>query len=90
MNKKTNGRVLERILNPVSSSLNEAAARKLIGIKADRKAQTHVADLAQKCNEGMLTPGERHEYEAYVMASEVVAILQAKARIFLSRLDQPA
>jgi hypothetical protein len=88
MTKTTNGRVLERLLEPVSSSLNEDAARKLIGLKADRKTQALVAELARKCNEGELTPEERHDYETYVMAGEFIAILQAKARILLSRRDR--
>src|ERR1700687_476278 len=89
MTKITNGRVLERILDPVSSSLNDEAARKLIGLKADRKVQARVAKLARKCDEGELTQDERAEYEMYVMAGEVIAILQAKARIHLARRSQP-
>ena len=65
--------------------LNEDAARKLIGLKADRKARARIAVLAEKCNEGELTPDERHEYETCVMAGEFIAILQAKARILLAR-----
>lgn len=90
MSKTTNGRILERILDPVSSSLNEEAAQKLIGLKADRKAQARVAALARKCNEGELTPDERDEYEIYVMAGEFIAILQAQARILLAGRGQPA
>jgi len=90
MSKTTEGRILERILEPVSSSLNDEAARKLIGLKADRKTQARVAKLAEKCNEGDLTPEERREYEMYVMAGHFVAILQAKARLLLSRRGQPA
>lgn len=81
MPKTSNGRILDRLLEPVSSSLNDEAARKLIGLKADRKAQVRVARLARKCNEGELTPEERAEYEMYVMAGDFVAILQAKARL---------
>ena len=90
MTKIANGRVLERLLEPVSSSLNDEAARKLIGIKADRRAQMRVAELARKCNEGELTAEERDEYETYIMAGEFIAILQAKARILLARRHQPA
>ena len=85
MTKISNGRIFERILSPVSSSLNEEAARKLIGLKADRKAQARVARLARKCNDGTLTPNERTEYETYVLAGEFVAVLQAQARIQLAR-----
>ncbi len=90
MSKTTNGRVLERLLEPVSSSLNEEAARKLVRLKADRKAQARVAKLARKCNNGDLTHDERAEYETYVLAGELVAILQAQARILLARRGQPA
>jgi hypothetical protein len=88
--KRTNGHILERILEPVSSSLNEEAARKLIGLKADAKARARVNELARKCNEGELTAKERAEYETCVFAGELIAILQAKARLLLSRRRQPA
>ena len=86
---KTNGRLLDRILEPVSSSLNEEAARKLIGLKADSRTQARVAKLADKCNEDTLTPRERREYEMYVMVGHIIALLQAKARILLARREQP-
>jgi hypothetical protein len=89
MSKVTNGRLLDRILEPVSSSLNEEAARKLIHLKADRKTQARVAKLADKCNEGELTPRERREYEMYVMLGHIIALLKAKARIILGRREQP-
>jgi hypothetical protein len=88
MIKAANGHVLERILEPVSGSLNEEAARKLIGLRADRKSRARVSQLARKCNKGALTAEERAEYEAYVMAGELIAILQAKARLLLVRRGQ--
>jgi len=88
MIKTSQTQLLERILDPVSSSLNEDAAKKLIGLKADRRSQARVATLARKCNEGELSVEERSEYETYVLAGELVAILQAKARRFLERNRQ--
>ena len=41
--------------------------------------------LACKCNEGELTPAERYEYERYVTAGNLIAILQAKARLLLTK-----
>jgi hypothetical protein len=90
MKKRSNGMLLERILQPVSSSLNEEAARKMLGLKADRKIQARVAKLADKCNEGELTSEERWEYETYLLANHVVAILKAQARILLARKGQLA
>jgi len=85
MKSNANDMLLDRLLEPVSSSLNTEAARKLVNLKADRKAQARVAKLAQKCNEGELTPKERREYELYLTANHFIAILQAKARIILAR-----
>ena len=90
MPKLANENMLERILEPVSASLNEEAARKLINIKPDNKVQARVSELANKCNEGELTPEERAEYEIYVLAGEFVAILKAKARLLLARAHQHA
>jgi hypothetical protein len=60
MKKNANGLLLDRMLEPVSSALNAEAARKIFALKADRKTQARVSKLADKCNEGELTPEERH------------------------------
>jgi hypothetical protein len=90
MRKKLNRLFLDRILEPVSSSLNEEAARRILALKADRKTQARVTKLADRCNEGELTPEERREYEMYLMANHFIAILKAKARMLLARKGQPA
>jgi hypothetical protein len=45
-------------------------------------------ELAQKCNEGQLTPEEREEYETSIRFGNFIAILQAKSRAFLKRHRQ--
>jgi hypothetical protein len=82
--KTTATRVLDRLLDPVGRCLSRRAARELAALRADDEAQAHVRELAEKCNEGTLSAEERAEYEAYVMAANVVAILQAKARARLT------
>lgn len=77
--------LLERLLEPVSRSLNSEASKELMKLKADAKTQARVDELARKCNEGELTPSEKSEYERYVTVGNLVAILQAKARLILSR-----
>jgi len=84
MNRRTGPPVLERLLAPVSRSLNVEAARKLVRLKADAKSQARVDKLARKCNEGELTPREQAEYERYVTAGNLIAILQAQARLILA------
>ena len=80
-------RVLDRLLDPVGRCLSAKAARALTGLRADAEAQTRVRALAEKCNEGTLSPEERAEYEAAVMAANIVAILQAKARARLASVS---
>jgi hypothetical protein len=88
MKRTMNGHAVAELLEPVSSALNEEAARKLIGLRANARTQARVSRLARKCNEGRLTAEERDEYEMYVLAGEFIAILQAKARLLLARPGQ--
>jgi hypothetical protein len=76
--------LLEQMLEPIASSLNQDAAKKLLGIKANAKVQRRVAELARKCNEGELTPQEAAEYERYIAFADFIAILKAKARLLLA------
>ncbi|MHB1426878.1 MAG: hypothetical protein ACYC3I_27290 [Gemmataceae bacterium] len=80
----TTTHLLDRLLDPVGRCLSRRAARELAGLRADDEVQAHVRELAEKCNEGTLSAEERAEYEAYVMAANIVAILQAKARVRLT------
>src|SRR5438309_5678056 len=73
--------VLERLLEPVTRSLNLDAAKKLVRLKADAKVQARVAKLARKYNEGAMTAEEAIEYDRYIAFADFVAVLQAKARL---------
>lgn len=80
--------VLERMLEPITRSLNVDAAKKLVRLKADAKVQARVAKLARKCNEGELTAEEAAEYDRYIAFADFIAILQAKARLLLTKKSQ--
>ena len=77
--------VLERLLGPISQCFSPDGARALAEMRADAVAQARIEELAEKCNEGQLTPEERREYETYVHAGNVIAILQARARLQLKQ-----
>ena len=77
--------ILDRLLEPISRSLNPASAKALAEMEADPVAAERVAVLAEKCNEGTLSPVEQREYETYVYAGNLIAILKAKARLYLKR-----
>lgn len=82
---RSDSAAIERLLAPVSESLNVQAARRLVRLKADRATQARIDTLAQKANEGELTATERAEYERLVTAGNLIAILQAQARLILAR-----
>ena len=77
--------VLDEMLEPVSRCFGLETARVLVGLRASEQTRTRVEALAGKCNEGQLTAEERAEYEAYVQASTLIGILQAKARRVLAQ-----
>ena len=77
--------VLDEMLEPVSHCFGLETARALAGLRVSERTQARVEELAEKCNEGQLTPDERAEYEAYVQASTLIGILQAKARRVLAQ-----
>ena len=76
--------VLDDILEPVTNAFSRDVAQALVNIRAGETAQARMADLAAKCNEGLLTPAEQVEYESYVHAVDMVSVLQAKARVWLT------
>ena len=71
---------LDRMLEPVSNCLTPEVARRLVQVRADPELQARIDDLADRCTEGTLTAEEKREYETYVRAGNLIAILQAKAR----------
>ena len=76
--------LLDRMLDPFGRALSPEAARQLADLRADPASQRRMDELAERGNEGTLTPDERAEYEAYVTAATLIAVLQSKARAVLS------
>jgi hypothetical protein len=93
--RKTNGRangnasLSKRLLDDIGRCLSPAVARRIIEIRADAATEVRVAELAEKCNEGLLTDAERAEYESFISTSNFIAILQAKARALLAQHGKP-
>lgn len=75
---------MDRLLNPFRDFLTPAVARRIVKLRADAETQARIDELADKSKEGELTAEERREYESFVRAINLVAILQSKARTALS------
>jgi len=71
---------MDRVLDPLASSLNEEAARSILESHIDPEIQARVAVLAERANEGLLTPEERDEYLSYVEAADLLTIFKLKAK----------
>jgi len=71
---------LDRVLDPLADCLNGEAARRLLALSIDPAIQARVEVLAERANEGELTPEERSEYLSYIEAADFLAIFKLKAR----------
>jgi hypothetical protein len=77
--------LLGRVMEPLSRCLTPAAAKEILSLKAEEMALRRISELASRCGAGTLTPEEQAEYQLFVEVGDLVALLQAKARRFLSQ-----
>jgi hypothetical protein len=80
---RSEGTLLDGLLEPFGACLTPEVAQRLVNLQANETVLVRVEELADKCNEGTLTPNERAEYESYVQVNHVMTMLKAKARKFL-------
>jgi hypothetical protein len=71
---------LTKILDPVARCFTPEVAKRVVELRPDPAVQARIEELAEKCNEGTITPEEVAEYDAYIQAMDVVAVLQKQAR----------
>ena len=76
---------LAKILDPVVACFTREVAQQVAALQAPPEIAERIAELAEKCNEGVLTPEETAEYDAYIRAMDLVAVLQHQARALLAR-----
>jgi hypothetical protein len=75
--------VLDRMLDPLSRCLDAESAKRVLELTIDPVVQARVDVLAEQANEGLLTPEERAEYEAYINTDDLISILKMKASRYL-------
>jgi hypothetical protein len=72
--------VLDSLLDPLSRCLDTGSARRVAEFRIAANVQERVDALGERANEGLLSDDERAEYEAFVNASDFIAILKLKAQ----------
>lgn len=80
---KRNSATLDRLVEPIVRTLTPEVAKAIVALRADPELQARMEELAEKRNEGKLTPEERDEYETNIRFGNFIAIIQAKARRML-------
>ena len=78
---------LDRIVDSLGECPTPETARRILGLKADRKLQDRVDYLASRSAEGTIAAEEQVEYGKYVSYGTFVAILKSKSRQLLA-VDQ--
>lgn len=73
-------RVLDDLLDPLSRCLDEESARRVAEFRIGPSVQARVDVLAGRASEGTLTGEERDEYDSFIDAADLIAILQIKAQ----------
>ena len=62
-------------------------AQRIVDLRLDDKSQKRVDELADKCNEGLLSPQELAEYDYYVRTINFISILQNSSRHRLQKVQ---
>lgn len=76
--------VFEQALDPFVECLTPEAARRIVALRADPADQARLDELAERANEGVLTPDERAEYEKFRAVFHMITLMQSKARRLLN------
>lgn len=77
---------LERVLDPAEPIFTAEGACRLVEMPPNEEKVARMEELADKANEGLLSPVERSEYESLISASKLMSILRLKARQYLQHL----
>ena len=73
----------DRVIDPILGCLTHEVAQRIVDLKVDAQLQTRLDYLADRANEGLLSGSEREEYEQYVEAIDLAAIIRLKAKLLL-------
>jgi hypothetical protein len=81
--------ILDRFFERVTHTVSLENARAIAELRADPDDQARIDELADKCNEGLLTDEELEEYDEYLQAIHVIGIVQRAAQRVLASGAQP-
>jgi hypothetical protein len=78
--------ILARLIQPRQDNLSRDAAEYLLSIQFEADDVDRMNSLAQLAQSGELSEHERAELDSYLHVSNLLAVMQSKARQSLARL----
>ena len=81
----TAGAIWNRVMKSMDDSLTLSAARGLLLLEFTEEDRARMHELAAKAREGTLTPAEQVEIREYERASDLLGLIQSRARIRIKR-----
>ena len=76
---------IDRVLDPVAACLTPEVAQRITEVRLDKLTVSRLEELREKANQGQLTAAEQAEYQEFVEAQDLLALLKDKARSVLER-----
>ena len=73
----------DQMLDLAAGCFDAPTLQALARLRLNPRLAARVHRLADKASEGELTPRERDEYQSYIKTSELLALLQLRARLKL-------
>ena len=73
--------ILQRLLGAVAGRLSPEVAEFFLHLSFDESDHRRVEELSEKSGEGELTAQEKDELATYVLLTDFLSIMQARARI---------
>jgi hypothetical protein len=80
----TETEILADVIHPDSGDLSREVAETLLLWRFTDRASARMTQLAERNNQGTITPAERDELDKYLRVGSLVNLLQAKARLSLA------
>ena len=81
---ETTSEAMSRVLLPLADCFTPDVAKSVLDLPADPTLQARLDELAEKSTEGTLSDEESAEYDGYIQAMRLLAVVQYQARSRLS------
>jgi hypothetical protein len=81
----TPSHLLGELIEPLGRALTRESAQAILEVRPSNAARRRIAQLAKRCDRGLLAPEEKAEYRLYVDVGDAIALLQTRARLYLKQ-----